>query len=349
MPDWVHHGPMALWRDRRWAVIAAVVGALIVLYLITSSAITSIIVVIVLVALVVVAMLLAARFAENSGHQPAGRGPGPTGQDAQDVWQSALRHLPDTFTTTPDRTMLAADLVELRMNPDDLRALGQSIDPGLVTNSSCDAYRARIAEASARLTGNGQPRVALVSDPELPPGRYRLQPRPSEPLASPPPAPAAPPAHGDRPASDWQHAGGDLPAPDWQNPGGDRPGQDWQNARTEAVDQMAGAQGPMTVSERMPIPPLRLLTGGTVAETRTSGARAGRGGDVELRLPDVPTVSRVHAELNYSDGRWWITNQGRNGLTVNGNLVTGQSPVSDGDVIQWGNRHDALTSRVQVG
>jgi pSer/pThr/pTyr-binding forkhead associated (FHA) protein len=70
---------------------------------------------------------------------------------------------------------------------------------------------------------------------------------------------------------------------------------------------------------------------------------------VELRLPDVPTVSRVHAEFTYSDGHWWVTNQGRNGLMLNGTPLTGQRPVSDGDVIQWGNRPDALTSRVQVG
>jgi pSer/pThr/pTyr-binding forkhead associated (FHA) protein len=124
---------------------------------------------------------------------------------------------------------------------------------------------------------------------------------------------------------------------------------DWQDAHTVAVDQLTAAEEQLTVSEKLPIPPLRLLTGGTVAETRKSGARAGRGGDVELRLPDVSTVSRVHAELTYADGQWWITNQGRNGLTVNGTPVSGQAPVSDGDVIQWGNRHDALTSRVQVG
>ena len=44
------------------------------------------------------------------------------------------------------------------------------------------------------------------------------------------------------------------------------------------------------------VPMLRLVTGSSVAETRMSGARAGRG-SVELMLPNVPTVSREHATI----------------------------------------------------
>ena len=319
MPDWAHLGLTPLRRHKGWTA-AGIIGALIVLYLITGSVLYTILLLILIAALIVVAMMLLRRF--GGSRQPAARrGTSQPGRDAQDVWQAALRHLPDTFTTAPDRTLHASDLVELRMNPGDLRALGESIDPQLVVASSCDAYRARIAEHGARLSGTGQARVNMVSDPELPPGRYRLQPRPSGQLGAPAPSP----------------------------PAGATAMNDVREAQTAVHDQPTANEEQLTVAEKLPVPPLRLLTGGTVAETRTSGARAGRGGDVELRLPDVPTVSRVHAELTYSDGQWWIVNQGRNGLTVNGNLVTGQSPVSDGDVIQWGNRHDALTSRVQVG
>ncbi len=65
-------------------------------------------------------------------------------------------------------------------------------------------------------------------------------------------------------------------------------------------------------------------------------------------LPDVPTVSREHARFTFADGRWWITNQGRNGLTLNGAKVTGEQPVSDGDTIRWGNNPDAPLSRVEI-
>ena len=97
-----------------------------------------------------------------------------------------------------------------------------------------------------------------------------------------------------------------------------------------------------------PVPVLRLVTGSSVAETRISGARAGRG-SVELVLPDVLTVSREHATFTFSDGRWWITNQGRNGLTLNGAAVAGEQPLSDGDTIRWGVSPDALLSRVKIG
>jgi len=65
-------------------------------------------------------------------------------------------------------------------------------------------------------------------------------------------------------------------------------------------------------------------------------------------LPDVPTVSREHAMFTFSDGCWWIRNQGRNGLTLNGSSVAGEQPLSDGDVIRWGTTPDAPLSRVEI-
>jgi pSer/pThr/pTyr-binding forkhead associated (FHA) protein len=105
-----------------------------------------------------------------------------------------------------------------------------------------------------------------------------------------------------------------------------------------------------TIMEPSPalLPVLQLVTGSSVAETRVSGARAGRG-SVELVLPDVLTVSREHATFTFSDGRWWVTNQGRNGLTLNGVPVAGEQPLSDGDTILWGASSDALLSRVKIG
>jgi pSer/pThr/pTyr-binding forkhead associated (FHA) protein len=97
-----------------------------------------------------------------------------------------------------------------------------------------------------------------------------------------------------------------------------------------------------------PAPVLRLVTGHSVAETRMTGARAGRG-SVELVLPNVPTISREHARFAFSEDRWWVTNLGINGLTVNGAPVETEHPLSDGDAIRWGSRPDALLSRVEIG
>jgi FHA domain len=108
--------------------------------------------------------------------------------------------------------------------------------------------------------------------------------------------------------------------------------------------------GMVTMMEPTPtrVPVLRLVTGSSVAETRISGARAGRG-PVELVLPDVLTVSREHATFTFSEGRWWITNQGRNGLILNGAPIAGEQPLSDGDKIRWGASPDAPLSRVKIG
>ena len=95
-------------------------------------------------------------------------------------------------------------------------------------------------------------------------------------------------------------------------------------------------------------PVLRLVTGSSVTETSMSGARAGRG-PVELVLPDVPTVSRQHARFTFSAGRWWVTNQGMNGLSLNGVPVSGQQPLSDGDSIRWGTGPHAPLSRIEIG
>jgi hypothetical protein len=116
------------------------------------------------------------------------------------------------------------------------------------------------------------------------------------------------------------------------------------NSGPTIVDGMA------TVMERIrpAVPVLRLVTGSSVTETSMSGARAGRG-PVELVLPDVPTVSREHARFTFSAGRWWVTNQGMNGLSVNGVPVSGKQPLSDGDSIRWGSMPGAPLSRIEIG
>ena len=107
--------------------------------------------------------------------------------------------------------------------------------------------------------------------------------------------------------------------------------------------------GQLTVTEVVPAPLLRLVTRGSAAQTRVSGARAGRGDAVELRLPDEPTVSRVHAEFTFADGQWRITSLGRNGMALNGQPLDSEQVLANGDSIWWGRRPDAMVSRVEIG
>jgi pSer/pThr/pTyr-binding forkhead associated (FHA) protein len=106
--------------------------------------------------------------------------------------------------------------------------------------------------------------------------------------------------------------------------------------------------GSATVTESALPPLLRLITNGAVAETRVSGARAGRGEAAELQLPAEPTVSRVHATFTCTGGEWRITVLGRNGVLLNGTPVTSEHVVRDGDSIRWGQQSGAPVSAVVI-
>ena len=338
MPADARRAPIPPRHRRRWIIAAVVAGAWLVLMVATGSLTASVILLFLLAAFVACGVVGARLLGIDSSHPAVRRLASRPWRNGQDVWQVALKHLPETFLVAPDRSLLASDVVELRMNPDDLDALAESIDLDLVATTSSEAYQARIAQRGARLAGTGEPRVILVRDEDLAPGRYRLKARSTDPRESFAPESFAPEAFiADAPPA-WAPPA-EMPA-DAGHPAHTAP--DRWTAHTVAEEQL-------TAPEARQLPLLRLVTGETIAQTRKSGARVGRGSEVELRLPNVPTVSRVHAEFTFADDRWWISNRGRNGLTLNGAPVVGKRPVTDGDVIQWGSRPDALTSRIEIG
>ena len=253
-------------------------------------------------------------------------------RDGQDVLNVAMRHLSDVFIVMPSGSLIAPDVVELQMNPDDLASLRERMELDVVSTSVTEVYEDQVAERGARFAGSCQPEVYIVPDDSVPQGRYRL--RQGLPVG-------ARPSPGPR----------DLPdAPDFIDPrlhvrrrgirryrGGSRRRRAGDRTRYAVDPGRTVMDGMATVMEqiRPAVPVLRLVTGSSVTETSMSGARAGRG-PVELVLPDVPTVSREHARFTFSEGRWWVTNQGMNGLSVNGVPVSGKQPLSDGDSIRWG-------------
>jgi len=268
-------------------------------------------------------------------------------RDGQDVLRLALRHLSEVFVVTPSGALLAPNLVELRLNPDDVRSLSERIDLGLVATSAAEVYEDQVAAHGARFAANGPADVRVIADPSVPAGRYQLrQGRPVD--AGPQPGFQSVP-----PGLEFVHSG-PQPAYAGPQPVQDGPYQGFVghdgSTRAQPEQDRTAVTGLPTVMERShrPVPWLRLVTGGSVAETWMSGARAGRG-PVELRLPEVPTVSREHARFTFSDGQWWIANLGRNGLTLNGAPLVNEHPLSDGDSIRWGTRPDALLSRVEIG
>jgi FHA domain-containing protein len=309
---------------RRWAVAGGVAASWVVLEVLTGSVVSATVALVVIAGLAAVTAGGLRALGITREHPWIQRAASRPWRDGEDVLRVAMRHLHDVFVITPSGSLLAPGLVELQLNPDDLATLCERMELGVISESMSEVYEEQVTAYRARLTGAGRPSVYVTASGSVPPGRYRL--RQGDPVGAQQP--------------EFAYA---AAQPAFTGPGGT-----WYE-QVPAVDERGpAAGGGMTTIMAEGLPPaLRLVTGSSVAETRVSGARAGRG-PVELMLPDVPTVSREHAKFTFSDGRWWITNQGRNGLSLNGSPVAGEQPLENGDTIRWGTTSDALQSRVEI-
>lgn len=360
--------PLPRRSRKRWAIAGGIAACWVVLLLVTGSATGATVTLLVLGLVGILGVLGMRGLGVTRQHPWVQRLEARPWRDGQDVLQLALRHLSEVFVVTPTGSRLAPNVVEVQLNPADLGSLCERMDIGLICESASEVYDEQVAAHQARFAGPGPAQVQVVADPSVAPGRYRL--RQGQPVNAGAAAgrPAGYPFIPARPDPDFMStgpryaelpsaaAGAGQPVPphsgygDFEiHDGQTRAGAAGAGAAGAAGAGQAGGSGTSTVMEarRDSVPMLRLLTGDSLAQTRTSGARAGRG-DVELRLPQVPTVSREHARFTFSGGQWWITNLGRNGLLVNGVPVPGECPLSSGDSIRWGTRPDALRSLVEI-
>lgn len=316
--------PMRQKSRRRWTIAGGVAASWVVLEVLTGSVVSATVALVVIAGLVVVTVGGLRALGITREHPWIQRAASRPWRDGDDVLKVAMRHLHDVFVITPSGSLLAPGLVELQLNPDDLATLCERMELGVISESMSEVYEEQVTAYRARLTGAGRPSVYVTASGSVPPGRYRL--RQGDPVGAQQP--------------EFAYA---AAQPAFAGPGGT-----WYEQVPAVNERGPAAGGGMTTIMAEGLPPaLRLVTGSSVAETRVSGARAGRG-PVELMLPDVPTVSREHAKFTFSDGRWWITNQGRNGLTLNGSPVAGEQPLENGDTIRWGTTSDALQSRVEI-
>jgi len=324
---------------KRWAAAGGVAACWVVLEVVTGSAVSATVLLVAIAGLGAACVAGLRAMGVTRDHPWIQRMASRPWRDGQDVLRVAMRHLPDVFVITPSGSLLAPNVVELQLNPDDLYSLTERMELGVVSTSVTEVYEEQVAAHGARFARPGGADVYVVADDTLPPGRYRL--RQGLPVSAGAQQDQA--AQQDQPAQPeaWQaefaYAGG-WPAE------AETGAQPWQEPAPTVADRRVTVMESAVVR----VPVLRLVTGSSVAETSMSGARAGRG-HVELALPDVPTVSREHARFTFGDGRWWVTNRGTNGLTLNGEPVEGEQPLSDGDEIRWGRRPDALLSRVEIG
>jgi hypothetical protein len=324
--------PLRRRSRQRWMVAGGVAACWLLLEVVTGSVVSATVVLMVIAALTAAGVGGLRALGITRDHPWIRRIASRPWRDGQDVLKVVMRHLADVFVVTPSGALIAPNLVELQLNPDDLAFLCERMEPGVISASMTEVYREQVTAYGARLAGAGRAEVYVIGAGSVARGRYRLR----------HPDPVSIDAQPDRYAN---------AAPEWaysapQHGYADSGGYAWGKPDPD----LTVGGGMVTIMEPSPalIPVLQLVTGSSVAETRVSGARAGRG-SVELVLPDVLTVSREHATFTFSDGRWWVTNQGRNGLTLNGVPVAGEQPLSDGDTILWGASSDALLSRVKIG
>jgi FHA domain len=324
--------PLRRRSRQRWMVAGGVAACWVVLEVVTGSAVSATVVLMLIAALTAAGVGGLRALGITRDHPWMRRIASRPWRDGQDVLKVVMRHLADVFVVTPSGTLIAPNLVELQLNPDDLDFLCERMEPGVISASMTEVYEEQVTAYGARLAGPGRAEVYVIAAGSVAPGRYRL--RQGDPVSI-----DAQPDRHENAAPEWAYS---APQHGYAESGG----YVWEKPDPD----LTVGGGMVTIMEPGPalIPVLQLVTGSSVAETRVSGARAGRG-SVELVLPDVLTVSREHATFTFSDGRWWVTNQGRNGLTLNGAPVVGEQPLSDGDTIRWGASPDALLSRVRLG
>src|SRR6476659_1117466 len=331
--------PLRQRSRRRWAIAGGVAAGWLVLEVMTGSAVSATLVLVAIAALAGASLAGLRALGITRDHPWLQRMASRPWRKGQAVLRAAFGPLRKCFVSPPSGSLLAPAVVELQLNPADLDSLREQMDLDVINSSLTEVYEEQVVAYQARPAAPGRAQVYVTASGSVPPGRYRL--RQGDPVRA--------GTRPDRLDVPYAHAAPELgnAAPRrayagpvshvWQDPG-----------RTVAADGTVAAGGTTVMERSVPsVTALRLVTGTSVAETRMSGARPVLW-PVELMLPDVPTVSREHARFTFAEGRWWITNQGRNGLTLNGAPVTGKKPVSDGDTIRWGSNPDAPLSRVEI-
>ena len=315
-PGWLPGRALGRRNRKRWTTAAGIGAGYVLLMSVMGSVIAGT-VVLVLLAAVAAGTIAALRcFGIDRDHPWVQLMRTRPWRNGEDVLRIGLRHLPEVIMVTPNGSRVAPNLVELRMNPDDLLSLAELLDMEIINASATEVYQNLLSKECIRPALDGPVQVSVVGDPSVPIGRYDL---------------------GKARLRRAGILGG------WN--------LSWQGAppadEAEVLDSDV-ATYVSTTREPAGHPVLRLVTGDRVAQTNVSGARAGRSSKLELTLPAHPTVSRVHAEFTYDNGHWWVTNLGRNGIVLNGNPVHATQVVEAGDSIRWGRRPDAPASQVEI-
>ena len=160
---------------KRWAVAGGIAGLWLFLLAGTHSIVGGTAVLLLIAAFGIV-VTVSLRWLGFDRHHPwVQRAATRPWRDGRDVLQLALRHLSEVFVVTPSGSLLAPNLVELRMNPADVMSLTEMMELEVINSSASELYENKVAAHAARLASPGPVEVSIVTDPDVPAGRYRLK------------------------------------------------------------------------------------------------------------------------------------------------------------------------------
>jgi pSer/pThr/pTyr-binding forkhead associated (FHA) protein len=97
---------------------------------------------------------------------------------------------------------------------------------------------------------------------------------------------------------------------------------------------------PLTLAASIPPTFLEFIGGpedGRTAPLQRARVRIGRRDDNEIAIRSDPSVSRQHASLSYRGDTFWLADLGSKlGTRLGSELVSGEQPLYDGDIITLG-------------
>src|SRR6202047_4010448 len=123
--------PLRRRSRQRWAIAGGVAACWLVLEVVTGSVVSATVVLIVITTLAGAGVGGLRALCITRDHPWLQRMASRPWRDGQDVLTVAMRHLADVFVITPSGALLAPNLVELQLNPDDLDFLCGRMDLGV--------------------------------------------------------------------------------------------------------------------------------------------------------------------------------------------------------------------------
>ena len=156
--------PLRRRSRRRWTIVGGVAMCWLVVEFETGSALTATVLLVAIAGLGVAGVAGLRAMGITRDHPWLRRMAARPWRDGQDVLNAAMRHLSDVFIVMPSGSLIAPDVVELQMNPDDLASLRERMELDVVSTSVTEVYEDQVAERGARFAGSCQPEVYVAPD-----------------------------------------------------------------------------------------------------------------------------------------------------------------------------------------